>query len=80
MQTFIIFSGFISLIFGIALILFPNVLKKLSEFADRIVSSADQSVVRYRIGIGLSCILISAFLWFIAYYLKVIPLLRDLNS
>jgi len=80
LQNFIIFSGFVALISGAMFILFPNSLRRLSGFISKFALDMDKSAIKYRIGIGISLILSAAFLWFIAYYLKVIPLLRRLNG
>ena len=73
-----IISGTVAFVSGIMLVLFPNALVKFAEGVNRMVSAIDEMTMRLRVGIGISFILTCACLWFIAYYMKVIPVLRAL--
>lgn len=77
---FLIFAGFISFISGIILILFPGVLGNIARWTNKIAVDIDNLTLKYRLGIGISFILTAACLWFIAYYLKVMPILTRLNN
>ena len=78
-MTFLIFAGCVALIFGIMLILFPKGLVKITEWANKAAGSIAEKALKYRIGLGICLIMSAACLWFVAYYMKVIPILKAMN-
>jgi len=78
-MSFLIFAGLVSFISGIMLILFPKALVAVAKWSNKTAANIDMITLKYRVGIGICFILTSACLWFIAYYMKVIPLLRRLS-
>ena len=77
---FLIFTGFMSFISGIIFILFPEVLGSMARWTNKMVADIDNLALKYRLGIGISFILTAACLWFIAYYLEMMPILIRLNN
>ncbi len=69
----LVLSGLASLIAGILLLFFPNLLKQLNDDFKKTVNKAaitlDEQVLRLRTGIGISCILISLASFFLAYWI-----------
>ena len=78
-MTFLIVVGFVAIIAGIMLILFPDVLVAMTDWANKFAGNTDDMAFKYRIGIGISFILCAAFLWFIAYYMYAIPILKNIK-
>lgn len=78
-MSFLIFAGCVAFITGVMLILFPKALTAIGRWLNKTAGDIDRATLRYRTGIGISLILTAACLWFIAYYMKVIPLLRRLG-
>ncbi len=72
-MRFLIFSGIIALISGLALLLLPERLKgleqKADDFINRVVSCVDRFVFKYNKGMGICLFLSGATLLFVAYYL-----------
>jgi len=75
-MSFLIFAGGVSFITGIMLILFPSALMNITTWANRLATDIDKEAIRYRLGIGLSLILTAACLFFVAYYMWVMPQLN----
>ncbi len=75
----LVIIGFIAFIFGILFILFPDILIKMAEWANTLAADIDDKALKYRVGVGLSLIISAAFIWFIAYYMKVMPVLAKIN-
>ncbi|NQT90780.1 MAG: hypothetical protein HQ558_05955 [Candidatus Omnitrophica bacterium] len=78
-MSFLIFAGCLAFLTGIMLILFPGALRGVSVLTNKVLQDIDKSAFELRLGLGISLILTAACLWFIAYYMKVIPLLRTLS-
>lgn len=72
-MLFLILVGIVSLIFGILLLFSPQVLHGLNDKASKVMNqifiTIDKKIYDLRIGIGVSSILISAFAFFIIYFL-----------
>ena len=68
MLAFVIL-GVIAVVFGFLFILAPRTLIHLSEMANKICMT-DDVAIRYRIGVGISLILVGALMFFIAFYLQ----------
>lgn len=75
-MSFLIFAGIVSFITGIMLILFPNALTNITTWANRLAADVDKRALKYRIGLGLSFLLTGMCLWFVAYYMWVMPQLE----
>ena len=78
-MTFLVFAGIVAFLSGIMFILFPKVLIGITDWANRLAINIDKKAIKYRLGLGICLILSGAFLWFIAYCMKVIPVLRSMN-
>lgn len=63
-----IFVGILSLLLGFFLLFAPDALKKLNEFSAKMIQRIDTLAFSYRIGLGISLVLVSAFMFFMAYY------------
>ncbi|MEK7698912.1 MAG: hypothetical protein AAB332_00765 [Planctomycetota bacterium] len=66
--TFCILIGAIAFVLGFLLILAPNSVKKLNELSAKMIAKIDSLTFSYRIGFGVSLIIASAFMFFMAYY------------
>ncbi|MFA4829837.1 MAG: hypothetical protein WC855_10700 [Thermodesulfovibrionales bacterium] len=60
--------GYLSLVIGLLLLFAPRVLKKLNELSGRMIAKTDNLTFSYRIGFGVSLMLASLFMFFMAYY------------
>lgn len=60
--------GILALVSSIFFLFFPRAFVTLSDFSNR-VFLADAKAFKYRLGIGISLILVSFLLFFTAYYL-----------
>ena len=58
-------------VMGLLLLFAPGVLKKLNELSARMIAKIDVVTLSYRIGFGVSLIIASLFMFFMAYYFKV---------
>ncbi|MCX5716764.1 MAG: hypothetical protein NTW44_00330 [Nitrospirae bacterium] len=56
---------------GLLLLFAPGVLKRLNELSARMIARIDTVTFSYRIGFGVSLIIASLFMFFMAYYFKV---------
>lgn len=63
-----IFIGIISFLLGFFLLFTPDALKKLNEMSAKMIQRIDTLAFSYRIGLGVSLIIVSAFMFFMAYY------------
>lgn len=66
--TFCILIGAIAFALGFLLILAPNSVRKLNELSAKMIAKIDSLTFSYRIGFGVSLIIASAFMFFMAYY------------
>ena len=67
-MLFLIFAGIISLVFGILLLVAPQVIQDLSDKFNNLVS-IDEKVYSLRFGIGISFLLIFILISFVFYYM-----------
>jgi len=72
--------GWVAFMFGVLLILFPNTILKANTTMAKMLLDFDKFILKNRLGSGISFILTGACLWFIAYYMKTILILRSLNQ
>lgn len=63
----LVLIGLLSMSCGIILILFPKRLIKMSDYANRVFDT-DVHTLKYRLGIGVSLMIISIFLAFMSFY------------
>jgi uncharacterized BrkB/YihY/UPF0761 family membrane protein len=68
MASISLYIGIISLIAGVFLLISPSMLKRANEFSARIVTKFDSLTFSYRIGFGVSLLIASVFMFFMAYY------------
>lgn len=60
--------GSLALVIGLLLLFAPRVLKKVNELSARMIAKTDNLTFSYRIGFGVSLMLASLFMFFMAYY------------
>ena len=60
--------GFLALVIGLLLLFAPRALKRVNEFSARMIVKTDNLTFSYRIGFGVSLMLASLFMFFMAYY------------
>ncbi|MBI5026588.1 MAG: hypothetical protein HZC12_07665 [Nitrospirae bacterium] len=65
-----IIIGVIALTVGVLLLTTPNFLKRLNELSIKVISKIDEHAFTYRIGFGVSLIIIAIFMFFMAYYFQ----------
>ncbi len=65
---FSILIGVLAFIVGFLLLFAPSALKKINEFSAQMIAKIDTVTFSYRIGFGISLLLASAFMFFMAYY------------
>ncbi|HBR22114.1 MAG TPA: hypothetical protein DD713_06035 [Nitrospiraceae bacterium] len=58
-------------VMGLLLLFAPGVLRKFNDFSKRMIAQIDIVTFSYRIGFGVSLIIASLFMFFMAYYFKV---------
>lgn len=72
-MLFLIFTGIVSLIFGILFLFSPKTIRSLNDqikrLMDKIVYSIDEKIYNLRVGVGVSLILVSLLVFFTAYCL-----------
>jgi len=68
-MLFLIFAGMVSLVFGIALLVSPQTVRKLEEKYNKFVVVFGENVYNKRKGVGISFLLVSILCFFIVYYL-----------
>ncbi len=66
--TFCILIGAIAFALGFLLLFLPDSVKKLNELSAKMIAKIDSLTFSYRIGFGVSLIIASAFMFFMAYY------------
>ncbi|MBI5206037.1 MAG: hypothetical protein HZA11_14080 [Nitrospirae bacterium] len=66
--TFCILIGAIAFALGFLLILAPNSVRKLNELSAKMIAKIDSLTFSYRVGVGVSLIIASLFMFFMAYY------------
>lgn len=66
--SFSLFVGFIAFAIGLFLLFAPGALKRVNELSARMIARIDTLAFSYRIGLGVSLILVSLFMFFMAYY------------
>ena len=62
--------GILAFILSVFLLFFPKSLLAVSELLNRIFI-ADDTVLKYRFGIGICLLLLSSLLFFTAYYIAM---------
>ena len=68
-MVFLIFSGIVSLLFGIMILLFPQTLRNLDIMTSKAILDLDEKIFRLRIGVGISSIIASILVFFVVYWL-----------
>lgn len=66
--SFTALIGALAFIIGFLLLFAPGGLKKINEFSAQMIAKIDTVTFSYRIGFGVSLLLVSAFMFFMAYY------------
>lgn len=66
--AFCISIGVLAFVIGFLLLVAPGFIKKLNELSAKIIAKIDTVTFSYRIGVGVSLILASIFMFFMAYY------------
>ncbi|MDP2168161.1 MAG: hypothetical protein Q8J64_07515 [Thermodesulfovibrionales bacterium] len=66
--TFAVTIGALAFLMGFLLLFMPSVLKRLNELSARMIARVDTITFSYRIGFGISLMIIAAFMFFMAYY------------
>lgn len=66
--TFCILIGAVAFALGFLLILAPNSVRKLNELSAKMIAKIDSLTFSYRVGVGVSLIIASLFMFFMAYY------------
>jgi len=67
--------GCIAFVTGVMLVLFPNVVQRLSTSVSKTLFNVDKLIFKARHGIGVSLMLIGAGFWFFAFYFCVMKIL-----
>ena len=68
------FSAIIAIlagVMGLLLLFAPGVLGKFNEYSKKMIAQIDTTTLSYRIGFGVSLIIASLFMFFMAYYFKI---------
>ncbi|TAL23772.1 MAG: hypothetical protein EPN94_08815 [Nitrospirae bacterium] len=65
---FSILIGVLAFVVGSLLLVAPNSIKKLNEISAKMIAKIDSITFSYRIGFGVSLLIASAFMFFMAYY------------
>lgn len=60
--------GLLAFVLGFLLLFAPNMLKKINEYSAKMIQRVDALAFSYRIGLGISLIMVSVFMFFMAYY------------
>ncbi len=66
--NFSILIGLIAFVVGVFLLVAPGSLKKFNELSAKMIAKIDSVTFSYRIGFGVSLIIASIFMFFMAYY------------
>lgn len=67
-MTVFVILGILSLFFGIMFLFFPNKMKELSASFNKVIISADESLFKMRVGIGICLMAIGIVCFFLLYY------------
>jgi uncharacterized BrkB/YihY/UPF0761 family membrane protein len=70
-MIFLTFVAIIAFIFGLLFLFFPSQLKKLNDSSNRVFANIDDKLFKYRIGAGISLILVAILCFFITNYIKL---------
>ena len=70
-MAFFIVIGIISLTVGVLFLFSPGTLRSINEAGMRVITTIDNAIFNYRIGLGLSLIIASFLFFFVAYYISV---------
>jgi len=65
---FSMYIGILAGLMGLLLLFAPGLLKKIDEWSARMVTKLNTTTFSYRIGFGVSLLITSAFMLFMAYY------------
>lgn len=65
---FCILIGVLAFVVGALLLFAPNMIRRLNEISAKMIAKIDSITFSYRIGFGVSLIIASAFMFFMAYY------------
>jgi len=65
---FSMYIGILAGVLGLSLLFAPGLLKKIDEWSARMVTKLNATTFSYRIGFGVSLLIASAFMLFMAYY------------
>ena len=68
-MLFLIFSGIVSLVFGVMLLGSPDAVKDLSKKFDKALVRLEEKIYTLRKGIGLSMVMVSFMIFYVVYYL-----------
>ncbi|MBI4823953.1 MAG: hypothetical protein HY805_06975 [Nitrospirae bacterium] len=60
--------GVLAFLLGAMFLFTPSALKKINELSARMIAKVDTITFSYRIGFGISLLIVSAFMFFMAYY------------
>jgi len=66
--SFSLFIGALAFLVGFLLLFAPSALRKLNEFSAKAIAKFDSATFSNRIGFGVSLLITSAFMFFMAYY------------
>lgn len=66
--SFCIVIGVLAFVTGFLLLAAPGFIKNLNELSAKIIAKIDTVTFSYRIGFGVSLMLASIFMFFMAYY------------
>ena len=66
--TFCILIGTIAFALGFLLLFTPDSVRKLNELSAKMIAKIDSLTFSYRVGVGVSLIIASLFMFFMAYY------------
>lgn len=66
--NFSLFIGILAFVVGFLLLFAPSALKKINDLSTKIIAKVDTYVFSYRVGLGVTLILVSVFMFFMAYY------------
>lgn len=63
--------GTVCLVFGIAILVAPGAVKKMSREMDKVLLIVDENIEKYNISIGVISTAVGIVSLFLVYYLKV---------
>ncbi|MBI4685137.1 MAG: hypothetical protein HY755_08040 [Nitrospirae bacterium] len=66
--TFSVVIGVLAFVIGVLFLVAPGTLRRLNDISAKMVARIDSFTFSYRIGFGVSLMLISIFMFFMAYY------------